>query len=43
MGIGRTYQTPVVPEELTVGEALKAARQARKPYLTRFAAEYAAH
>ena len=33
MGIGRTYQTPVVPEELTVGETLKAARQSTKPYL----------
>ena len=43
LGIGRTYQTPVVPEELTVGEALKAARQASKPYLTRLDAEYAAH
>lgn len=42
MGIGRTYQTPVVPEELTVGETFKAARQAYKPYLTRFDAEYAA-
>jgi branched-chain amino acid transport system ATP-binding protein len=34
MGIGRTYQTPVVPDELTVGETLKAARQAYRPYLT---------
>ncbi len=42
MGIGRTYQTPVVPEDLTVGETFKAARQAYKPYLTRFDAEYAA-
>jgi branched-chain amino acid transport system ATP-binding protein len=42
LGIGRTYQTPVVPEELTVGEAFKAARQAYKPYLTRFDAEYGA-
>ena len=33
IGIGRTYQTPVVPEELTVGESFKAARQAYKPYL----------
>lgn len=41
MGIGRTYQTPVVPEDLTVGETFKAARQAYKPYLTRFDAEYA--
>ena len=42
MGIGRTYQTPVVPEELTVGETLKAARQANKPYLPITDAEYAA-
>ena len=34
LGIGRTYQTPVVPDELTVGEAFKAARQAYRPYLT---------
>jgi branched-chain amino acid transport system ATP-binding protein len=42
LGIGRTYQTPVVCEELTVGETFKAARQAYRPYLTRFDAEYAA-
>lgn len=42
LGIGRTYQTPVVCEELTVGETFKAARQAYKPYLTRLDAEYAA-
>lgn len=42
LGIGRTYQTPVVAEELTVGETFKAARQAYKPYLTRYDAEYAA-
>lgn len=42
MGIGRTYQTPVVPEDLTVGETFKASRQAYKPYLTRYDAEYAA-
>ena len=42
MGIGRTYQTPLVPEDLTVGEAFKAARQAFKPWLTRFDAEYGA-
>lgn len=41
-GIGRTFQTPVVPEDLTVGETFKAVRQAYKPYLTRFDAEYAA-
>jgi branched-chain amino acid transport system ATP-binding protein len=42
LGIGRTYQTPVVPDELTVGETFKAARQAYKPFLTRFDAEYGA-
>jgi branched-chain amino acid transport system ATP-binding protein len=42
LGIGRTYQTPVVPDNLTVGETFKAARQAYKPYLTRFDAEYGA-
>ncbi|MCS3765519.1 MULTISPECIES: ABC transporter ATP-binding protein [Bradyrhizobium] len=41
-GIGRTYQTPVIPEELTVGETFKAARQAFPPYLTKFDAEYGA-
>lgn len=41
LGIGRTYQTPVVPDELTVGEVLKAARQAYKPYCTRHQAEWA--
>lgn len=43
LGIGRTYQTPLVPEDLTVGETLKAARQAFKPWLTRFDAEYGAN
>lgn len=33
----------LVPEQLTVGETFKAARQAFKPYLTRFDAEYGAH
>jgi branched-chain amino acid transport system ATP-binding protein len=42
LGIGRTYQTPIVPEELTVGETMKAARQASRPWLTRFDAEYSA-
>ncbi|MGR8918394.1 MAG: ABC transporter ATP-binding protein [Gammaproteobacteria bacterium] len=41
LGLGRTYQTPVVPEELTVGEVLKAARQAYRPYCTRHQAEWA--
>jgi branched-chain amino acid transport system ATP-binding protein len=43
MGIGRTYQTPLVPEDLNVGEAFKAARQAFRPWLTRFDAEYGAN
>jgi len=43
LGIGRTYQTPLVPEDLTVGEAFKAARQAFKPWLTRMDAEYGAN
>jgi branched-chain amino acid transport system ATP-binding protein len=43
IGIGRTYQTPVVPEDLTVGQTFKAARQAYKPYLTRYDAEYASN
>ncbi len=41
LGLGRTYQTPVVPEELTVAEVLKSARQAYRPYLTRHHAEWA--
>ena len=41
LGIGRTYQTPVVPDELSVGDVLKAARQAYKPYCTRHQAEWA--
>ena len=43
LGIGRTYQTPIVPEGLTVGETMKAARQAFRPWLTRFDAEYCAN
>ena len=43
LGIGRTYQTPIVPEELTVGETMKAARQAFRPWLTRLDAEYSAN
>jgi len=41
IGIGRTYQTPVVPDELTVEEVFKAARQAHKPYLNRWHALWA--
>jgi ABC-type branched-subunit amino acid transport system ATPase component len=42
LGLGRTYQSPVVPDALTVGEVFRAARQAFSPYLTRFHAEWAA-
>ncbi|WP_051048656.1 ABC transporter ATP-binding protein [Rhodopseudomonas sp. B29] len=42
LGIGRTYQTPVIPDELTVEETFKAARQAFPPYLTKYDAEYGA-
>lgn len=42
LGMGRTYQTPIVCDDLTVGETFKASRQAYKPYLTRFDAEYGA-
>jgi branched-chain amino acid transport system ATP-binding protein len=42
LGIGRTFQTPVVPDELTVEQTLKAARQAYRPYLTRHHAEWGA-
>ena len=42
LGLGRTYQSPVVPDALTVGEVFRAARQAYQPYLTRFHAEWAA-
>ena len=42
LGLARTYQSPVVPEALTVGEVFKAARQAYAPMLTRHHAEWAA-
>lgn len=42
LGLGRTFQTPVVPEELTVAEVFKAARQAFTPYLTPDDAEWGA-
>lgn len=41
LGLARTYQSPVVPEALTVGEVLKAARQAYPPHLTAHHAEWA--
>ena len=32
LGLGRTYQSPVVPDALTVAEVFRAARQAYPPY-----------
>ena len=40
-GLARTYQRPVVPFELTVGETLEAARKAFKPYPSRHQMEWA--
>jgi len=42
MGLGRTYQSPVVPTTLTIGETFLAARKASRPYLSRHNAEWAA-
>ena len=42
LGLGRTFQTPLVPEDLTVAEVFKAARQAYAPYLTPDDAEWGA-
>jgi len=42
MGLGRTYQSPVVPSTLTVAETFRAARKARRPYMSRHEAEWAA-
>lgn len=42
MGLGRTYQSPVVPASLTVAETFRAARKSYRPYLSRHDAEWAA-
>ena len=42
LGLGRTYQSPVVPASLTVGETFRAARKAWAPALSRHDAEWAA-
>lgn len=42
MGLGRTYQSPVVPASLSVGETFRAARKAWRPFLSRHDAEWAA-
>lgn len=43
MGLARTYQSPVVPQALTIAETLRAVRFAYKPYKTRMDAEWACH
>jgi branched-chain amino acid transport system ATP-binding protein len=42
MGLARTYQSPVVPSALTVGETFRAARLAWRPFMSRHQAEWAA-
>ena len=42
LGVVRSYQRPIVPAGLTVGETLKAARKAFKPYPSRLRLEWAA-
>jgi ABC-type branched-subunit amino acid transport system ATPase component len=42
LGVARTYQSPVVPELLSVAEVFRAARQAYQPFLTAHDAEWAA-
>jgi branched-chain amino acid transport system ATP-binding protein len=41
LGIGRTFQTPIVPDSLTVHEVLESARKAWKPKLSGLDAEWA--
>ncbi len=43
MGLARTYQSPVVPDSMPVGEVFRAARFSHRPYLSRFDAEWGAH
>jgi len=42
LGVARTYQSPVVPNALTVGETFRAARKAYTPYMSVHDAEWAA-
>ncbi|MDR3468627.1 MAG: ATP-binding cassette domain-containing protein [Xanthobacteraceae bacterium] len=42
LGVARTYQSPVVPNALTIGETLRAARKAYAPYMSAHDAEWAA-
>lgn len=42
LGLARTYQNPVVPSTLTVGEVFRAARKSHRRYMSRHDAEWAA-
>ncbi|MEZ5792693.1 MAG: ATP-binding cassette domain-containing protein [Nitratireductor sp.] len=42
LGLARTYQSPIVPSSMSVGDVFRAAREAYKPYLSRFDAEWGA-
>jgi branched-chain amino acid transport system ATP-binding protein len=42
LGVARTYQSPVVPSALTIGETLRAARKAYAPFMSAHDAEWAA-
>jgi branched-chain amino acid transport system ATP-binding protein len=42
LGVARTFQSPVVPNALTVGETFRAARKACAPYMSVHDAEWAA-
>jgi len=41
-GLGRTFQSPVVPASLTIAETFRAARKSYHPYLSRHDAEWGA-
>lgn len=42
LGLARTFQSPVVPAALSVGETFRATRKAYRPYLSAHEAEWAA-
>jgi branched-chain amino acid transport system ATP-binding protein len=42
LGVARTFQSPVVPDALTVGEVFRAARKSYPPYMSTHDAEWAA-
>ncbi|MCB2061238.1 MAG: ABC transporter ATP-binding protein [Novosphingobium sp.] len=42
LGLARTYQSPIVPSSMSVGDVFRAAREAYRPFLSRFDAEWGA-